>query len=44
MLTGKFNIAEEAYLACEDNNSLLMLACCLGKKDLIIKVGKMAQE
>lgn len=42
MLNGKFNISEEAYLSCEDTNSLLMLASCLGKRDLMLKVGEMA--
>lgn len=31
LLNGKFSIAEEAYFSCEDSNSLLMLATCLGK-------------
>lgn len=44
MLNGKFTIAEEAYMSCDDSNSLLMLASCLGKKDLMKKVGQIALE
>lgn len=38
MIVGDFVIAEEAYWACNDFNSLLLIATCLGDKELLEKV------
>ncbi len=44
MIIGNFPIAESSFLACQDTNSLLMLATCLGDKALLEKTASIADE
>jgi len=44
LLTGDFEIAQRAFWACEDLNSLLLLGSSIGDKDLLMKVAEVSQK
>jgi coatomer subunit beta' len=44
LITGEFPIAEKAFWSCEDLNSLLLLASCLGDRAVLLKVADKAKE
>jgi coatomer subunit beta' len=44
LVMGDFPIAESAFIACQDSNSLLLLAVCLGDKTLLLKTAEIAES
>lgn len=44
MLNGDFDICTQAYRSCQDSNSLLILATCLGQRELLEEVAEMAVQ
>lgn len=44
LITGDFDIAKKAFISCKDTNSLLLLASCLGDKELLKTVAEMSYE
>lgn len=44
LLTGDFEIAQRAFWACEDLNSLLLLGSSIGDKKMLLKVAEASQK
>lgn len=44
LLTGDFEIAQRAFWACEDLNSLLLLGSSIGDRDMLLRVAEASQK
>lgn len=44
LLTGDFEIAQRAFWACDDLNSLLLLGSSIGDRDMLLKVAEASQK